>query len=167
MRYFPPVAQTGGAVAGRGAAGAGRTGLRACPYAGVWRAVGWLCSGGDCRHHSLLRWVGAGRVALRYAERLFAHDAMFRALADLRVWFFHSLARGAAAGLGFRRAGDMLSRLVSDIGALDGLYLRIVLPLLCACLTFPALLIIVGRQSLLLGLGVGSCLPAPLFWCHG
>ncbi|MBS0966514.1 thiol reductant ABC exporter subunit CydC [Acetobacter okinawensis] len=104
---------------------------------------------------ALLRWVGAGRVTLRYAERLFAHDAMFRALADLRVWFFHSLARGAAAGLGFRRAGDMLSRLVSDIGALDGLYLRIVLPLLCACLTFPALLIIVGRQSLPLGLGVG------------
>ncbi|MCP1242671.1 thiol reductant ABC exporter subunit CydC [Acetobacter lambici] len=104
---------------------------------------------------TLLRWVGAGRVTLRYAERLFAHDAMFRALADLRVWFFHSLAHGAAAGLGFRRAGDMLSRLVSDIGALDGLYLRIVVPLACACLTFPALLVIVGRQSLVLGLAVG------------
>ncbi|MFT8886985.1 MAG: thiol reductant ABC exporter subunit CydC, partial [Acetobacter papayae] len=46
----------------------------------------------------LLKWVGAGRVILRYAERLFAHDAMFRALAALRVWFFRSLARGAAAG---------------------------------------------------------------------
>ncbi|MFT8517822.1 MAG: thiol reductant ABC exporter subunit CydC, partial [Acetobacter persici] len=43
---------------------------------------------------ALLRWVGGGRVVLRYAERLFAHDAMFRALADLRVWFFHSLAQG-------------------------------------------------------------------------
>ncbi|MGG6430348.1 thiol reductant ABC exporter subunit CydC [Acetobacter ghanensis] len=105
---------------------------------------------------ALLRWVGAGRVLLRYAERLFAHDAMFRALADLRVWFFHSLARGAAAGLGFRRAGDMLSRLVSDIGTLDGLYLRIVVPLVCACLTFPALLVIVGRQSIILGLCVGA-----------
>lgn len=104
---------------------------------------------------ALLRWIGSGRVLLRYAERLFAHDAMFRALADLRVWFFHSLAHGAAAGLGFRRAGDMLSRLVSDIGALDGLYLRIVVPLAGACLTFPALLVIVGRQSLVLGLSVG------------
>ncbi|MCI1698878.1 MAG: thiol reductant ABC exporter subunit CydC [Acetobacter sp.] len=104
---------------------------------------------------ALLRWVGVGRVTLRYAERLFAHDAMFRALADLRVWFFQSLAHGAAAGLGFRRAGDMLSRLVSDIGALDGLYLRIVVPLVCAGLTFPALLVIVGRQSLVLGVAVG------------
>ena len=102
-----------------------------------------------------LRWIGASRVILRYAERLFAHDAMFRALADLRVWFFRSLAQGAAAGLGFRRAGDMLSRLVSDIGTLDGLYLRIVMPLICACVTFPALVIIAGHASVLLGFMVG------------
>ncbi|MFT8674322.1 MAG: thiol reductant ABC exporter subunit CydC [Acetobacter sp.] len=89
---------------------------------------------------AFLQWVGAGRVALRYAERLGTHDAMFRALSDLRVWFFRSLANGAAAGLGFRRSGDMLSRLVSDIGALDGLYLRLVVPLACACVTFPVLL---------------------------
>jgi hypothetical protein len=49
---------------------------------------------------ALLRWVGAGRVVLRYAERLFAHDAMFRALADLRVWFFRSLAHGAVRWTG-------------------------------------------------------------------
>lgn len=104
---------------------------------------------------TLLRWLGVGRVALRYAERLFAHDAMFRALASLRVWFFRSLAQGAAAGLGFRRAGDMLSRLVSDIGTLDGLYLRILLPFTCACLTLPVLFIILGKSSLCLAAGVG------------
>ncbi|GAN69036.1 thiol reductant ABC exporter subunit CydC [Acetobacter orleanensis] len=104
---------------------------------------------------ALLRWLGIGRVVLRYAERLFAHDAMFRALADLRVWFFHSLAEGAAAGLGFRRAGDMLSRLVSDIGTLDGLYLRILLPFACACLTLPVLVVQLGQQSVLLGTLVG------------
>ncbi|MGO3517432.1 MAG: thiol reductant ABC exporter subunit CydC [Acetobacter cibinongensis] len=109
---------------------------------------------------SLLRWVGAGRVILRYAERLFAHDAMFRALASLRVWFFRSLADGAAAGLGFKRAGDMLSRLVSDIGALDGLYLRILLPFACACLTVPTLLLVLGKHNMLLGGGV-----AVLFGC--
>jgi len=35
----------------------------------------------------------------------------------------------AAGGLGFRRAGDVLSRLVNDVEALDGLYLRILAPL--------------------------------------
>ncbi|WP_323993663.1 thiol reductant ABC exporter subunit CydC [Nguyenibacter sp. L1] len=87
----------------------------------------------------LLRVSGVLRVVLRYAERLLTHDAMFRALADIRVWFFRRLAGGAAAGLGFRRAGDLLSRLVSDVEALDGLYLRILVPLAGACLVLPVL----------------------------
>lgn len=40
-----------------------------------------------------LRVLGLGRIILRYSERLYAHDAMFRALATLRVWFFRSLAQ--------------------------------------------------------------------------
>lgn len=112
---------------------------------------------------ALLRWVGGGRVVMRYAERLFTHDAMFRALADLRVWFFHSLAQGAAAGLGFRRAGDMLSRLVSDIGTLDGLYLRILIPFACACLTLPILVVQLGRQSVVLGALVGGLFACSAF----
>lgn len=113
---------------------------------------------------ALLRWVGAGRVVLRYAERLFAHDAMFRALADLRVWFFRSLAHGAAAGLGFRRAGDMLSRLVTDIGTLDGLYLRILVPFTCACLTLPILLIQLCKQSIVLGASIGVLFACTAFF---
>ena len=77
----------------------------------------------------LLRLLGAGRVLLRYGERLLTHDAMFRALADLRVWFFRRVARSAAGGIGFRRSGDLLSRLVGDVEALDGLYLRNIVPL--------------------------------------
>ena len=74
---------------------------------------------------------------LRYLERLVTHAATFRALADLRVWFFRNLARSAAGGLGFRQAGDVLARLVGDIEALDGLYLRILVPLAGAVLLLP------------------------------
>jgi ATP-binding cassette subfamily C protein CydC len=81
---------------------------------------------------ALLRGFGGARVVLRYTERLVTHGAMFRALADLRVWFFGRLARTSAGGLGFRQAGDVLARLVGDIEALDGLYLRILLPLASA-----------------------------------
>ncbi len=87
-----------------------------------------------------LRLLGPARVALRYAERLVTHDAMFRALADLRVWFFRNLARNSAGGLGFTHAGDVLTRLVGDVEALDGLYLRIVVPALGALLLLPVLL---------------------------
>ena len=85
----------------------------------------------------LLRWLGVARVVLRYTERLVTHGATFRALADMRVWFFRRLARTAAGGLGFRQAGDMLARLVGDVEALDGLYLRILLPLAGGALLLP------------------------------
>lgn len=103
---------------------------------------------------ALLRWVGIGRVVLRYGQRLFAHDAMFRALADLRVWFFKKLAHGSAVGLGFKRSGDMLSRLVSDIGALDGLYLRIIIPVICIIMALPVILMPVFSMNKYVGLAV-------------
>ncbi|MFT8711684.1 ABC transporter transmembrane domain-containing protein, partial [Komagataeibacter rhaeticus] len=103
-----------------------------------------------------LRIFGASRVILRYTERLVTHDAMFRALADVRVWFFRHLARGAAAGLGFRRAGDLLSRLVSDVEALDGLYLRIIIPLAGALLVLPFLFIAINMVDTELALVVSG-----------
>jgi ATP-binding cassette, subfamily C, bacterial CydC len=103
-----------------------------------------------------LRWVGVARVVLRYAERLVTHSATFRALADLRIWFFRNIARSAAGGLGFRRAGDMLARLVGDIEALDGLYLRILVPLAGAALLLPALVVLIGMYSAWLALAIGG-----------
>ncbi|MGC1411230.1 MAG: thiol reductant ABC exporter subunit CydC, partial [Acetobacteraceae bacterium] len=102
-----------------------------------------------------LRGLGTARVVLRYTERLLTHAATFRALADLRVWFFRNLAHGSAGGLGFRQAGDVLARLVGDIEALDGLYLRILVPLAGAVLLFPLLVVLVGIHSVWLALAVG------------
>jgi ATP-binding cassette, subfamily C, bacterial CydC len=111
----------------------------------------------------LLRLSGVARVVLRYVERLLTHDAMFRALADLRVWFFRRLAGGAAAGLGFRHAGDLLSRLVSDVEALDGLYLRILVPLAGACLILPFLILAVAPVDPMLAAIVGGLFLAGAF----
>ena len=46
----------------------------------------------------LLRGLGGARIVLRYAERLVTHAATFRALADLRVWFFRRVAATPAQG---------------------------------------------------------------------
>jgi ATP-binding cassette subfamily C protein CydC len=101
-----------------------------------------------------LRATGPARVVLRYLERLMTHAATFRALADLRVWFFRGLAARAAGGLGFRQAGDVLSRMVGDVEALDGLYLRILLPLAGALLLVPAAGVLAGRVNPWAGLAV-------------
>jgi len=95
----------------------------------------------------LLQITGVARVVLRYAERVISHEATFRALAGLRVWFFSGLARSAAGGLGLRHAGDVLARLVNDVEALDGLYLRISVPLLGAVLLLPVLGVVLWRDS--------------------
>ncbi len=104
------------------------------------RLVGGAIAGAALVAGAALRLAGGARVVLRYAERLATHSATFRALADLRVWFFRGVAARSAGGLGFRRAGDLLARLVADVEALDGLYLRILVPLAGAVLILPVLL---------------------------
>ena len=49
---------------------------------------------------AVLRVVGPVRVVSRYLERLTTHEATFRALTDLRVWFYRGLAasRGGSGG---------------------------------------------------------------------
>ena len=117
--------------------------------------VAGLVTGTALAVPALLRLLGPIRVVLRYLERLIAHDATFRALADLRVWFFRGLAGSAAGGLGFRRAGDVLARLVNDVEALDGLYIRILLPLSCAVLLVVALPVLLFRLDPAVAAGVG------------
>ena len=121
-------------------------------------AVAAVLSGTAVGTPLLLRIVGPARVVLRYGERLISHGATFHAIADLRVWFFRGFAARSAGGLGFRQAGDLLSRLVADIEVLDGLYLRILLPLAGACLIVPAAAVLAGRQGLWTALIVAGLL---------
>ncbi|MFD0416545.1 thiol reductant ABC exporter subunit CydD [Streptomyces sp. NPDC127108] len=74
------------------------------------------------------RAFGIGRACFRYAERLVSHDAVLRMLADTRVAVFRRLERLAPAGLRTTRRGDLLSRLVADVDALQDYWLRWLLP---------------------------------------
>ncbi|MFF8833949.1 thiol reductant ABC exporter subunit CydD [Streptomyces sp. NPDC015130] len=74
------------------------------------------------------RAFGIGRAVFRYAERLVSHDAVLRMLAELRVSVYGRLERIAPAGLRRTRRGDLLSRLVQDVDALQDYWLRWWLP---------------------------------------
>ncbi|MGX7758617.1 thiol reductant ABC exporter subunit CydD [Streptomyces angustmyceticus] len=80
------------------------------------------------------RAFGIGRAVFRYAERLVAHDAVFRMLAEVRVAVFRRLERLAPAGLKERSRGDLLSRLVADVDAGQDYFLRWLLPVGAAVL---------------------------------
>jgi len=130
---------------------------------GMMAMGGALLAGGVIAASIALRGLGSARVVLRYAERLTTHEATFRALADLRVWFFRNLARSGSGGLGFRQAGDALARLVTDIEALDGIYLRILVPLAGAILLLPVLVVLIGLHSAGLALVIGTLFAVAAF----
>ncbi|WP_406117491.1 thiol reductant ABC exporter subunit CydD [Streptomyces anulatus] len=74
------------------------------------------------------RAFGIGRAVFRYAERLVSHDAVLKLLAELRVAVYRGLERIAPGGLRTTRRGDLLSRLVADVDALQDYWLRWLLP---------------------------------------
>ncbi|MBM7437968.1 thiol reductant ABC exporter subunit CydD [Streptomyces sp. HB132] len=103
---------------------------------GLMAVSGWLISRASEQPPVLYLMVavtatrafGIGRAVFRYAERLVSHDAVLRMLAELRVSVYRGLERIAPAGLRATRRGDLLSRLVSDVDALQDYWLRWLLP---------------------------------------
>lgn len=68
------------------------------------------------------------RGAFRYAERLASHDAALRALASLRGRVYEALVPLAPSGLPAYRSADLLSRMVSDVEAVQDLVVRVLVP---------------------------------------
>ncbi|MCD9877032.1 thiol reductant ABC exporter subunit CydD [Streptomyces guryensis] len=103
---------------------------------GLMATSGWLISRASQQPPVLYLMVavtatrafGIGRAVFRYAERLVSHDAVLRMLADTRVAVYRRLERLAPAGLRSTRRGDLLSRLVADVDALQDYWLRWLLP---------------------------------------
>lgn len=79
-----------------------------------------------------VRFFGLTRPLLRYLERLSGHDLALRVLARVRVRVYRRLEPLAPGQLGAYRDGDLLSRMVADVDALQGLHLRGVVPPLVA-----------------------------------
>lgn len=103
---------------------------------GLMAVSGWLISRASEQPPVLYLMVavtatrafGIGRAVFRYAERIVSHDAVLRMLAELRVTVYRRLERIAPAGLRRTRRGDLLSRLVQDVDALQDYWLRWLLP---------------------------------------
>ncbi|WP_405681490.1 thiol reductant ABC exporter subunit CydD [Streptomyces sp. NBC_01238] len=147
---------------------------------GLMAVSGWLISRASEQPPVLYLMVavtatrafGLGRAVFRYAERLVSHDAVLKMLAELRVAVYRGLERIAPAGLRRSRRGDLLSRLVADVDALQDYWLRWLLPAGTAVVVgaatagfigwlLPAAGIVLATGLLLAGAGVplvsGAC----------
>jgi thiol reductant ABC exporter CydC subunit len=96
-----------------------------------------------------VQFFGIGRPVLRYLERLASHDMTLRVLGSLRERFFERIEPLAPAELEGYRKGDLLSRMVADVDALQNLYLRGLEP--------PLVALLAGAVSVL---AAGAFLPA-------
>ncbi|MFA0085675.1 heme ABC transporter ATP-binding protein/permease CydC [Vibrio sp. 10N.261.51.F12] len=76
-----------------------------------------------------VRGAAMGRTAGRWGERVVSHNATFKLLTDLRVFFFTKLAPLIPSKAINIRDADMLNRLVADVDAMDHVYLRLVSPI--------------------------------------
>ena len=113
------------------------------------------------------------RGPLRYAERLVGHDAALRALTRWRVWLYDCLTPRVPAALAGWRSGDLLTRAIDDVDALQDLYLRTVLPVAVAVGACVLGTIVVGlilpwaAVALGIPLVVALVVPAWLTWRRG
>jgi len=120
-----------------------------------------------------VRFFGLGRPLARYLERLASHDVALRSLARIRCRFYERIEPLAPAQLEGYRRGDLLTRMVGDVDALQGLYLRGLGPPLvalltgAACVGVAAVLLPVAGAILAGGLLVGGVAVPAIAWALG
>lgn len=98
------------------------------------------------------------RIGSRYGERIVNHDVTFKILSQLRVWLYQHLEPLAPAYLLRFRSADLLTRMVSDINAMDNLFLRVVVPTMVSVLTIVLLGLFVSYFSLSIAVVIAVCL---------
>jgi len=82
-----------------------------------------------------VRFLALGRTAARYGERILTHDATLRSLARLRVHLLDAMAHLPFSRLPALRASEQLNRITRDVDALDGVALRLFIPVVAALTT--------------------------------
>ena len=110
-----------------------------------------------------VRAFGVGRGVLRYLERLAAHDAAFRVLAELRSAVYVRLVRLAPGGLTDLRSGDLMARLVNDTDGLADLWLRVLIPFSAAGIVGLGAVVLIGCLLPAAGLVLAATLIAVAF----
>ena len=110
----------------------------------------------------VVRFLALARPLARYLDRLASHDLALRALGRIRASVYERIEPLAPAELDAFRRGDLVSRLVADVDALQGLYLRGLAPsfvgvvVSVACVATVAFVLPVAAVVLALGLVLGG-----------
>ncbi|WP_162063083.1 heme ABC transporter ATP-binding protein/permease CydC [Vibrio taketomensis] len=107
---------------------------------------------------AFVRGFAMGRTAGRWGERVVSHNATFKLLTDLRIFFFKKLAPLVPGKVANLRDADLLNRLIADIDAMDHVYLRLISPMVVGAFGIAALTALLCWFDSTLGLTLGAIL---------
>ncbi len=110
-----------------------------------------------------VRFFGISRGVFRYLERLVGHDVALRLQSALRLETYARLARTTLLG---RRRGDLLTRVIADVEAIQDLVVRVWIPFASAAgvvaVTAAAIAVFSpGSAAVLLATSVAAALVVP------
>lgn len=151
----PYLAQYRGALA----AAVGLGVLAAVCACGLMFTSGYLISGAASGAESIIllhvpiafvQLFGVGKPVVQYFERLRAHDWVLRLTSSMRLALYRTLEGTALRPAGRARTGEVLGLLADDIGHIQNLFVRTVLPLIVAYLVWFLVLVVAGFFSVLL-----------------
>ncbi|MCZ0923413.1 heme ABC transporter ATP-binding protein/permease CydC [Vibrio diabolicus] len=110
-----------------------------------------------------VRGAAMARTAGRWGERVVSHNATFKLLTDLRIFFFKKLAPLIPGRVSTIRDADLLNRLVADVDAMDHVYLRLISPVVIGIFGILSLTAVLAFFDWHLALLLGSILTVMLF----
>lgn len=116
----------------------------------------YMLPGGGVRGFSMARTAG------RWGERVVSHNATFKLLTELRIFFFRKLIPLIPGRFSKLRDADLLNRLVADVDAMDHVYLRLVSPIIVGVLGIAGLTAFLWWFDPIIGFTLGSILLALL-----
>lgn len=105
-----------------------------------------------------VRGAAMARTAGRWGERVVSHNATFKLLTDLRIFFFKKLAPLIPGRVSTMRDADLLNRLVADVDAMDHVYLRLISPVIIGIFGILSLTAVLAFFDWHLALLLGSIL---------
>lgn len=105
-----------------------------------------------------VRGFSIGRTAGRWGERVVSHNATFKLLTELRIFFFKKLIPLIPGRFSKLRDADLLNRLVADVDAMDHVYLRLVSPIIVGTLGIIGLTAFLAWFDITIGLTLGAIL---------
>ena len=95
-----------------------------------------------------VRFFGISRAIFRYLERYLSHDATFRLLGAVRVWFYTKLEVLAPARLMEWQSGELFSVIVGDVETLKEFYLRVLAPPIISLLVLGMTCLLLAHYSM-------------------